>query len=382
MRITGSLQKNNGYWCALLRIPTGKGNETKQKSYNLGKMKVSEVSKADAQAAFEKLRYELQEGIITLDKDSFVAYADKWLEHKKITLRTGSYQAYRRGFDKYIVPFFTERKAVLQQMKPQDVQDFADYLIRESGLSAQTAKKYIGIIRGTFDDAEKNDLVKKNPAKFVELPPDKESNVGCVVSPEDVRKLLEASKGHPVHTAIFLAAFLGLRRSEILGLRWENIDLEARTLFVCETTTQVYGAPIHEAKTKSKASRRLLHLSDPVFDFLKDLRNQQRLDKLKHGAQYIDNDFVCKAETGKVYQPQTITENFGKTVSKSGIKKCRLHDLRHTAASLAIESGVPVKEVQVFLGHSQMSTTTEIYAHVSRAGQISAADTLSAALTG
>ena len=379
MELTGSPQLKSGRWYAVIRIPQSSGKD--KQVWRTLHLK-EDAKKSEVKRAFDRYMYELQEGIVTLDKNDFVEYAHKWLEHKKLTLRASTYQSYIGGFNKYVSPFFTERKAVLQKMKPQDVQDFADYLIGEAGLAPQTAKKYVGIVRGTLEWAEKNELVKKNPAKFVELPPDKESGVGCAITTEEVRKLLEASKGHPVHIAIFLAAFLGLRRSEILGLRWENVDLEARTVCICETTTQVYGQPIHEAKTKSRASRRTLHLSDAVFDFLKDLQNQQRLDKIKYGAQYSNSDYVCRAENGKVYQPRTFSVNFKKAMKKAGITECRLHDMRHTATSLAIESGAVVKDVQVFMGHAQMSTTVEIYTHVSKASQKFIADTLSAALTG
>lgn len=379
MELTGSPQLKSGRWYAVIRIPQSSGKD--KQVWRTLHLK-EDAKKSEVKRAFDRYMYELQEGIVTLDKDDFVAYADRWLEHKKLSVRKDTYQSYRGGFNKYIAPFYSARKAVLQKMKPQDVQDFADYLIGEAGLAPQTAKKYVGIVRGTLEWAEKNELVKKNPAKFVELPPDEESDVGCAISPDEVHKLLEASKGHPVHIAIFLAAFLGLRRSEIVGLRWENIDLESRTLLVCETTTQIYGPPIHEAKTKSKASRRVLHLSDPVFDFLKDLQKQQELDKAKYGVQYIDSDYVCKSEKGEVYQPQTFSANFRKVMKKAGVTECRLHDLRHTAVSLSIANGVVMKDVQVFMGHAQMSTTAEIYAHVSRASQASTADALSAALAG
>lgn len=380
MNITGSLQNNKGYWFAVLRIPDETGKK-KQKTVSLH-MKVGEVKKADAQRACDDIIYKARHEMLSFEKNSFVQYVERWLEHKKLSVGEGTYQSYCGSFKKHIAPFYAERKTVLQNMKLQDVQDFIDHLIRDAKLKPQTVRKILCVVNGALDWAEKDELIRKNPAKHAEIPSNEESDVARALTPAEVRTLLEASEGKLIHTAIVLAAYLGLRREEVAGLRWENVNLEAKSLLICETTTQIYGEAIHAKRTKSRASRRELPLSDEVCIFLQKLYKQQALDKLKHGAHYTDNDFVYRKPNGGIPSPQSITGAFARLVRKAGIAPCRFHDLRHTAATVSLDNGASMKDVQTFLGHSQMSTTADIYAHVSAESRRATAERLSAAFAG
>lgn len=378
MNITGSLQQNKGYWYAMIRIPTENGKK-KQKSISLH-MKVGEVKKADAQRACDDVIYQARHDMISFDKDSFVRYVDKWLVHKEVSLSRSSWLRYKRYANKYIIPFYNDRGAILQEMKTQDIQDFVDFLRKERKLSPNTIRAYIVIVKGTLDWAVKNELIQKNPVKNAEIPPEVRSTIGHALTPEEFQRLLIECKGKTIYTPVFLAAHLGLRCSEIAGLCWDCVDFDAKIIHIRRKRVSVEGEIIFDDHMKTEKSRRDLPMSDAVGNFLRELQRQQRLDKIKHGRQYVNTDFVCRQEDGEGCVGNSIDVAFARAVERAGIPKCRLHDLRHTAATLALKNGANLKEVQEFLGHSNISTTANIYAHVDMEQKKSIADGLAATL--
>lgn len=378
MNITGSLQQNKGYWYAMIRIPTENGKK-KQKSISLH-MKVGEVKKADAQRACDDVIYQARHDMISFDKDSFVRYVDKWLVHKEVSLSRSSWLRYKRYANKYIIPFYNDRGAILQEMKTQDIQDFVDFLRKERKLSPNTIRAYIVIVKGALDWAVKNELIQKNPVKNAEIPPEVRSTIGHALTPEEFQRLLIECKGKTIYTPVFLAAHLGLRCSEIAGLCWDCVDFDAKIIHIRRKRISVEGEIIFDDHMKTEKSRRDLPMSDAVGNFLRELQRQQRLDKIKHGRQYVNTDFVCRQEDGEGCVGNSIDVAFARAVERAGIPKCRLHDLRHTAATLALKNGANLKEVQEFLGHSNISTTANIYAHVDMEQKKSIADGLAATL--
>ena len=380
MNITGSLQQNKGYWCAMLRVPKEDGGK-KQKVISLH-MKVGEVSKADAQRAFDDVLYQARHDMISFDKDSFASYVEKWLNHHEMNVKRSTALRYRSNAERYIIPFYGKRGTILQKMNVQDVQDFIDYLHKEKELSGNAIREYYAIVNGALKWAVKNELIQKNPAKQADLPPKTRSTAGHSITPEDFQKLLAKCKGKPIYTAVFLAAHLGLRHSEIAGLCWDCVDFDEKVIYIRRRRTEVAGEIIFDDDLKTESSRRDLPMSDAVCNFLKELRTQQKEAQLKYGGRYHSSDFVLRQKNGKPCACNSIEKAFAKAVEDAGISKCRLHDLRHTAASLAVKNGANMKEVQVFLGHSSIATTANIYAHVDMEQKKNLTDGLTAVLVG
>ena len=223
-------------------------------------------------------------------------------------------------------------------------------------------------------------LIQKNPVKNAEIPPEVRSTIGHALTPEEFQRLLIECKGKTIYTPVFLAAHLGLRCSEIAGLCWDCVDFDAKIIHIRRKRVSVEGEIIFDDHMKTEKSRRDLPMSDAVGNFLRELQRQQRLDKIKHGRQYVNTDFVCRQEDGEGCVGNSIDVAFARAVERAGIPKCRLHDLRHTAATLALKNGANLKEVQEFLGHSNISTTANIYAHVDMEQKKSIADGLAATL--
>ena len=189
-------------------------------------------------------------------------------------------------------------------------------------------------------------------------------------SKDEVQQLLEVSQDDPLHLCILITAYYGLRRSEVLGLKWSSIDFERKSITINHKVTEqlVNGkyVPVVSDVMKNKTSCRTLPLIPAVEEeLLKQKEKQQlyrKLFKKSYSTEYLD--FVCTDQEGKLIRPNFVTEHFDWLLTKYGLKHIRFHDLRHSCASLMVMNGVSMKQVQEWLGHSTFSTTADIYAHL------------------
>lgn len=210
--------------------------------------------------------------------------------------------------------------------------------------------------------ALKHDLIANNPADKVTLPK-VEKFTGKFLSVEQGNTLLEVSKGTPMETAVILAMMYGMRRSEIAGLKWSAIDFENDTLEIRHTVVK-YKTTIAKDRTKNHSSNRTLVLNSKLKAYLLKLRSQQAQDKLLLGKAYKDTDYVCRWPDGSVMACNYYTNALRKMLIKHGLPLVRLHDLRHSCASFMLKMGCTMKEIQDWLGHRDIGTTMNIYAHL------------------
>ena len=192
--------------------------------------------------------------------------------------------------------------------------------------------------------------------------------------------MFQAARGSRLELIIQFAAFYGLRRSEVLGLRWDAIDFEAGTLTIRHivTSANIEGKHvlIQADRAKTKSSLRTLPLVAGFAQRLKELKEQQEYNERLCGNCYNKKykGYLFVDEMGNLILPNTVSESFGKLLKAHGLRKIRFHDLRHSCASLLLKQGVPMKQIQEWLGHSDISTTANIYAHLdSQSKQLSAA---------
>ena len=189
-------------------------------------------------------------------------------------------------------------------------------------------------------------------------------------------------KGTPIELAVILGAFYGLRRSEIVGLKWSAIDFERKTFTIKYTVTSasVDGkfVEVEKERTKTKSSRRTLPLVEPFEKLLLEIREQQADNKKICGKSYCADylDFVYVNELGERVKPNFITDNFRQTLQKNEMRHIRFHDLRHSCASLLYANGVPLKNIQEWLGHSTINTTANIYTHLDYSTKIESANAI------
>lgn len=194
--------------------------------------------------------------------------------------------------------------------------------------------------------------------------------VGSFYDSAEVQKLFEAAKGSKLEIPIFLGAFYGLRRSEAIGLKWDAIDFRNDTITIRHTVVSCYidGKRVQKAQdiTKTKSSMRTLPLIPAFKELLQHKKQQQNEFQRMCGKSYNKDylGYICVDEMGRLLSPHYLTEAFAKLLKTHGLRKIRYHDLRHSCASLLLANGVPMKQIQEWLGHSDFSTTANVYAHL------------------
>lgn len=249
----------------------------------------------------------------------------------------------------------------------------------ETTLSPRTVQYVHSILRRALEDARREELVGRNVAREV-APPRFDRTEFVPLSPAEARTFLTAAADDRLYAVYVLALVLGMRRGEVLGLRWSAVDLDRGTLRV-QTSLQRVGAKLAFSSPKTRRSRRAIPLPRAVVKVLREHRERQSAERA--GAEvWADNDLVFTTSIGTPVEPRNLSRHFELLRERAGVRKVRFHDLRHSCASLLFDLGVPLRMVMEILGHSQISTTSDIYTHVMPAQYREVADALDGWLDG
>ncbi len=314
-------------------------------------------------------------------------YLVSYLKRVEPELQKNTIVSYRSMTNGKIRRYFQRRpQLTVGNLKPQDIQDFYQSLFAD-GVVANTVIHYHALLRRAFQQAFKEERIDANPFDRVGRPK-KNKFHGENYTQEELLTLLHLARGDVIYPAILLAGAMGLRRSEALGVRWSRIDWEKRTVLL-DTKIVEYREngkkkvePVEEMKNKS--SRRTLPLPDPVVEMLQVQKEHREVYRKmfqgSYNTQYLD--YVCVNQLGELLRPSYVTDHFRELLEKYGLRHIRFHDLRHTFASLLINQDVPLINVSNFLGHSDLSTTANIYAHLDKASKQASADVISDILQG
>lgn len=314
-------------------------------------------------------------------------YLVSYLKRVEPELQKNTIVSYRSMTNGKIRRYFQRRpQLTVGNLKPQDIQDFYQSLFAD-GVVANTVIHYHALLRRAFQQAFKEERIDANPFDRVGRPK-KNKFHGENYTQGELLTLLHLARGDVIYPAILLAGAMGLRRSEALGVRWSRIDWEKRTVLL-DTKIVEYREngkkkvePVEEMKNKS--SRRTLPLPDPVVEMLQVQKEHREVYRKmfqgSYNAQYLD--YVCVNQLGELLRPSYVTDHFRELLEKYGLRHIRFHDLRHTFASLLINQDVPLINVSNFLGHSDLSTTANIYAHLDKASKQASAAVISDILQG
>ena len=314
-------------------------------------------------------------------------YLVSYLKRVEPELQKNTIVSYRSMTNGKIRRYFQRRpQLTVGNLKPQDIQDFYQSLFAD-GVVANTVIHYHALLRRAFQQAFKEERIDANPFDRVGRPK-KNKFHGENYTQEELLTLLHLARGDVIYPAILLAGAMGLRRSEALGVRWSRIDWEKRTVLL-DTKIVEYREngkkkvePVEEMKNKS--SRRTLPLPDPVVEMLQVQKEHREVYRKmfqgSYNTQYLD--YVCVNQLGELLRPSYVTDHFRELLEKYGLRHIRFHDLRHTFASLLINQDVPLINVSNFLGHSDLSTTANIYAHLDKASKQASAAVISGILQG
>lgn len=219
-----------------------------------------------------------------------------------------------------------------------------------------TVIKHHNLLTNTLNAAERQEYITKNPMRAVS-PPKKRQREAKFYTPEQLGVLLAKAVGTRLELPMFICAYLGLRRGELCGLRWSDVDLEHHTITIENTRTQA-GKKEIEKGTKTASSTRTLYLPDTLCDMLKAAKEHQQACRATY------KNTVIVMEDGRPFRPNYLSELFGKLLADNDLPKIVLHELRHTFASLSNQAGIPAYNIGKALGHSTPATTQKIYTHL------------------
>lgn len=377
--MTGSLQVKNGKYYAVVNYQDQDGKR-KQKWINTGL-----TEKGNKKAASNFLREKLSEyekGIMNFEKEiPFHEWLEHWLQSYEPHVRANTFDSYctqMKGKDGAI-EYFKEHPISLQKLTIRELNAYYSYKLKTC--CPKTVKKHKHNIQKALEMARLERLIPYNPNNDIVIPTSREVKFtpSCYTA-QQVYDLLNVIKGDVIETAVLLAATYGLRRSEILGLTWDNVDFTNNRLQIFQTAVKTDKGTLYQERTKNKTSRRVLPLSVDVKAHLLEQYNYQQQMRLIFGSTYTDNNLVCKRENGEPLLPNYVTKHFQIILLSNGLPKIRFHDLRHSAATILLENGFNMKEVSEWLGHCDINTTMNIYAHVGYKSKEDMAERLSAAI--
>lgn len=312
-------------------------------------------------------------------------YMNQWLEHKKSSIAQATYRSYENIINGRTKRFFDPIGVTISTLTPQLVEDFLDYLADE-GVNGSTQCRYFNVLNQVLKQAVRKDHIDRSPLDKVDHPKKNKFHPSFYTK-EEALHLLEISRDDPCYIPMLLGVFYGMRRSEAVGLQWDSVDLENNQIRINHKAyEQSIGGKVVVTITdemKTESSRRTLPLIPYVRDELLKHKARQEEYRKAFRKSYSKEwqNCVCVDPKGVILRPDYVTTHFKKFLEQNGMRVVRYHDLRHSCASLLVAHGVPMKQVQLWLGHSTFSTTADIYVHLSSAALDESAECLSDLLT-
>lgn len=381
--MTGSLQIKNGKYYAVINTTDSFGKR-KQKWVSTGLDEKNNKKKAEKFLRDILQKYADSTSVFPSDI-LFSEYIKVWLEDTRKTVDEITYQGYLSVANAQIIPYFENLKVQLSKLRRDDIQRYIDIksengrLDGKGGLSPKTMKTHKLIIQLALNNAVKNGLISENPCEFITLPKMKRREPEFYTISQ-LNALFVAIKDEPLYPLVYLTVIYGLRRSEVLGLKWDSVNFETNSITIKHTVVR-FTSVVEKDSTKTASSYRSYPMTDDVKHLLLRLKEQEQQNRGLFGKEYIENDYIFKWSDGRTYAPDYITKKFAKLLKNYKLPHIRFHDLRHSCASLLIANGFTLKDIQEWLGHSDIRVTANIYAHLDTARKKNIASSMSNTLS-
>lgn len=368
-RINGEgtiFKRKDGRWCAAYYD----NNEKRHYVYGRTQKEVS-----------EKL-YKKREDDLLEQHDDYLL--KDWIEmylvnYKKNEIKITTFGTYMMMYQKHICESDIG-SILLSKLKPNDLQKFYNKKIEE-GYSSKTVRHIEVIINCALKQAVNEKMITENPNDFTILPKRK-AYQACFLTADEVRIIVENAKEEEIYPIVMIALFTGMRKGEIMGLTWKNsIDFENNMIHVVGSLCRIVHNDNQGGKTyatyeilepKTQKSIRNIPMNDLVKNVLIEQKGRQDREKAKYKDIYVDNDLVFARSDGRYLNQRKFMNKYHDFLKRYGIRDCRFHDLRHSFASLLLESGTDMKVTSELLGHSTISTSMDIYSHVYEGAKIRA----------
>ena len=308
------------------------------------------------------------------DDTYFIPFLKKWCDKHKAEVQPNSYESMVTNINAHIEPYFNAHNYRLDDVTPLMISDFYDFLSTKGnhktgeGLGSASIKKISSLLKQSFNAALVLGLIKTNPAAAVKIPKNKneKKDVKCVyMNKTDANKVIKAFNGHQLKPLVFIALFYGLRRSEVIGLKWENVDFENST-FEIKSTIVRHRTLIEKDTTKTDDSNAVYEMLPQVIQILKNLKEEQEQNRAFLGGAYKETGYVFVWPDGRFFKPDYVSNEFKKVVENAGLPAMRFHDLRHSTASILFDMGWDIEKIKCWLRHADIDTTSNIYTHISK----------------
>ena len=375
-RITGHLEEKNGkYYAAVnhytvdgkrkvkwhsLDLPVAKGNK-REANYRLNqlleKFNSGENYLSDAMTPAERERNRLAESYVE-------DYLLEWVESHKMNVSASTYEGYKNYIESKMIPYFKKLHIKVKELSGDEINGFYQEM-NKLGFKGSTLQRYHAVLHLAFKTGMKRKIIPTNPVEQADRPK-AEPFIADYYNADEIKTLLEVSEKDELHLIIKLACYYGLRRSEVLGIKWSAIDFIEKTISIKHKVLSEDDGPQGYDVMKTKSSFRTMPLLPFIEEELRKEKARQTELKRVMGRAYIDeyDDYVCTDALGRLYDPDYITNHFKVILRKNKLRNIRFHELRHSCASLLLAKGIPMKMIQDWLGHSDMSTTANIYSHI------------------
>jgi integrase len=347
-------QRADGRWEARLHLGYQGGRRVRKSFYGHTRRAVQEQ--------LTRALRDVQRGLPLASEDRMTVeqYLRRWLaETVKPAVRPSTYRSYEMLVRVHLVPELG--RIALGKLMPQEVQRLLNSKLAD-GLSPRSVHHLHAVLRRALNQAYRWELIPRNVALLVD-PPRVPSFEVRPLTPDQARLFLDAAAGNRLGALFVVALALGLRQGEVLGLSWEDIDLQARTLTVRRSLQRIDGV-LRLVEPKTSRSRRMLTVPTLVVDALRAHRTRQLEERLWAGARWREYDLVFTSTIGTPLDGTNVTHRLHILLEQAGLPRQRFHDLRHACASLLLAQGVHPRVVMETLGHSQISLTMNTYSHV------------------
>lgn len=385
--ITGSVRprpskENVQYYTVVLEL--GKDPITGKRIRSSFRIDTDDRQEAENFLTMKKAEY--LQGELLMPSDMTVAgYLDEYLvfcegcDYSAATIRD-----YKNVIERYLKPVFGKKK--LQELQKVQIQQAYNAWRKKSNasdnpLSAETIKHINRIFKAALNEAVERQYIKQNPACRIKIAKDTSTKKLDVYTVEEIHKLQEAVKNTDMELPVALLFDCIMRRGELLGLRYSDINFDTHTVTICHSLVESEDSKVPVLKDcKTEDSCREIVVTEYTMKLLKKQRAQYKENKLKYGRDFCDKDFVVCQEDGKPFLPKSFTRKWARTLEIHGLRHIKLHGTRHSAISLLLSEGIPVHIVQQRAGHKDPKITLDVYSHVAKDKQNIVAEKLDSLL--
>lgn len=355
------VKRNDGRWAAAVTVGVDQAGKPKR-VWLYGK------TRKEVQGKLDEARQQQKAGILPITNHITIAeWINVWMrEHMRPHLRQGTYDSYLNKVERHVIPAIGAIQ--LRQLQATHLQQLYNNLLEhgrvdgKGGLSARTVRYVHAIIHHALEQAVKEQLIPRNPADAVTLPNQKHQEIKPLTTGQ-AQQFLNAVKNDRLYPAFLLELGTGLRRGELLGLRWQDVDLETGVVSVRQSLVRTRNGLLFQ-EPKTDRSKRNIPLPENVTRELRRWKARQNEERLAIGSAYQDANLVFCKPDGEPLDPGEFSKYFSRLLEEAGLPHVRFHDLRHTHATQLLQLGVHVKVVQERLGHSTVTMTLDTYSHV------------------